>query len=620
MSSKYKQIVCIDAETFFSADYSLKLKKYNLSEYIRDPQFKLHCMAIKIDEGPTQVYFGDEIEDRLYEIDWSHAALLAHNSSFDGFILSQRYDIVPCYYLDTLSMARAVHSNSIKANLDSVATFYGVGNKLPEVLGKTKGVRELEPELAQQLGAYCAQDVELCYEIYQRMRPEFSGAEMDLISLTVRMFCDPVLLVDIPRAEAALKNELKERAELIKRTGETEKSLRSTDKFAAALSSLGVSPPVKTSPSNPKKLIFAFAKGDLEFQELKEHKDEVVRDLVFARLAAKSTIQETRAIRFIQAGAFLRKLPVLLHYFGAHTSRWTAGNKMNMQNLTRDSELRKSIIAPDGMQIVACDSAQIEARVLAWLADHAYLLTLFSSGQDVYKHQAAAIYRISFDQVTPAQRFVGKVCTLGLGYGMGVDKFQYTLAAGTMGPAIKIPTELCREIVGNYRVINLPIPRLWSIMNEQLGRMVSGIPTTIKGFEFNQDNILLPNGVRLHYPNLEGDWDQVEEKYTEFRYYTLEEAVKKRMKLESKGKKIYGGLLTENIVQALARIIVANQMLKIAERYRVVMFTHDEIICTVPDAEVEEAKEFVVAEMSKSPSWGLNIPLKAEVTAGKHYE
>ena len=112
---KYDQIVVVDAETYFTTEYSLKKKKYNISEYIRDSQFKLQCMAIKIGSDPTQVYFGDEIEDRLHTIDWSNTALLAHNCSFDGFILSHHFGIVPAYYLDTLSMARAVHSNSIRA-------------------------------------------------------------------------------------------------------------------------------------------------------------------------------------------------------------------------------------------------------------------------------------------------------------------------------------------------------------------------------------------------------------------------------------------------------------------------------------------------------------------------
>ena len=618
---KYQRIVTLDFETHFSAEYSLKLTKYNTSEYVRDPQFKIHCVAIKIDEDDAQIYYGDSIEDGIREIDWSTSALLAHNTAFDGLILSHHFGVVPAYYLDTLSMARAVHSNSIRAGLDAVASFYGVGNKLPDVLDKTKGVRDLPLDLLLPLGQYCAVDVELCYEIYKKMRPSFSQEEMDLIDLTVRMFCDPVLLVDIPRAELALKKELDDRATLIAKTGLTEKELRSANKFASHLIELGVQPPTKKSMRTGKQA-FAFAKGDLDFQDLLTNPDDKVRDLVAARIAAKSTIEETRAIRFIQAGSFGRPLPVGYKYFGAHTSRWSGSNGMNMQNLPRGGELRKAILAPPGMKIVACDSAQIEARVLAWLADHLELLELFRNGVDVYKHQAAAIYAIPIEEVTPQQRFVGKVCVLGLGYGMGAEKFQYTLAVGAMGPPVKLEDRECTKIVRAYRKKNSPIEALWTRMEDGLVRMAMPIVDTYKCITFHPDCVELPGGVLLRYPNFVGNQDKVTERYTSFTYCSLEDAVKRRMNkdIPIKEKKLYGGLLTENVVQALARIIVAEQMLEIAKKYRVVMMTHDEVVCVVNDSFVKDAEQDMLRIMSTPPAWCEDLPLNAEVTSGATYE
>jgi len=617
----YQRIVTVDFETFYSSDYSLKLTKYNTSEYIRDPQFKVHCVAIKIDEGPVTVYSGDAIDDALDRIDWDTSALLAHNTAFDGFILSHHFGIVPAYYLDTLSMARAVHSNSIPANLNAVASFYGVGNKVPDVLDRTKGLRDLPPEILSQLSEYCAVDTELCYKIFEVMRAEFSDAEMDLIDLTIRMFCDPVLLVDIPRAEAALKKELDDRATTIERAGVPLKDLRSTNKFASALLALDVCPPQKTSPRTQKEA-FAFAKGDLAFQELRTHPDERVRNLIEARIAAKSSIEETRAIRFIQAGSFGRPLPVGYKYFGAHTSRWSGSNGMNMQNLPRGGELRKAILAPPGMKIVACDSAQIEARVLAWLADHLELLELFRNGVDVYKHQAAAIYAIPIEEVTPQQRFVGKVCVLGLGYGMGAEKFQYTLAVGAMGPPVKLEDRECTKIVRAYRKKNSPIEALWTRMEDGLVRMAMPIVDTYKCITFHPDCVELPGGVLLRYPNFVGNQDKVTERYTSFTYCSLEDAVKRRMNkdIPIKEKKLYGGLLTENVVQALARIIVAEQMLEIAKKYRVVMMTHDEVVCVVNDSFVKDAEQDMLRIMSTPPAWCEDLPLNAEVTSGATYE
>jgi DNA polymerase len=615
---KYDQIVTCDFETYFDAEYSLTVKRYNTSEYIRDEKFKIHCVSVKVGAEPAQIFYGDSIEGAFDGIDWTRTALLAHNTAFDGFILSHHYGITPAYYLDTLSMARAVHANSIRADLDTVASFYGVGNKIPDVLGKTKGLVDLPLDLLLSLGRYCAADVGLCYDIFLRMRPQFSAAEMDLIDLTLRMFCEPVLLVDISRAEKALQTELDDRAALIRRTGLTEKELRSANKFAAALLGAGLQPPTKTS-KRTGKLAFAFAKADLDFQELLQHPEENIRDLVAARMAAKSTIEETRAIRFIRAGSFGRPLPVLLNYFRAHTGRWTGGNKMNMQNLTRDGELRKSVLAPPGFKIVWCDSAQIEARTLAWLSDHATLLELFRQGVDTYKYQASLIYNVNAEDITPQQRFVGKVCVLGLGYGMGADKFQYTLAIGLMGPPVRLPLKLCKEIVGKWRISNLPIPGFWSTMDNALVCMKEERAFRHKGIEFRKDSILLPDGVVLHYPNLKSDYSEIHERHSNFRYYSLIEAAKERMGGTAKANKLYGGLLTENVTQAAARSIVAHQMLEIAKRYKVVTMSHDEVVCVVPDAEVEDAKREMVRIMSVSPSWGQDIPLNAEAESGATY-
>jgi DNA polymerase len=253
------------------------------------------------------------------------------------------------------------------------------------------------------------------------------------------------------------------------------------------------------------------------------------------------------------------------------------------------------------------------------LAGHDKLLELFRSGEDVYKHQAAAIYNVPIDQVTSEMRFIGKIVTLALGFGMGHEKFEYTLAAGLMGPPVKLAPRLCRDIVAKYRIVNLPIPRLWSKMESALSYMATKMPTQYKCISFEKDVVHLPNGVDLHYPNLVGDYDEIQEKYGNFRYYNLEEAVKRRRGFEAKSKKIYGGLMTENLVQALARIIVANQMLEIAKKYRVVMFTHDEVVSVVPEQEVKEAEVFMKAVMSTPPEWCSDIPLNASVESGETY-
>jgi hypothetical protein len=619
-------IVTLDFETYFSTEYSLKKKNYNTSGYIRDPQFKVQCVGIKVGTAPVLWYRDVHVADALSAVDWKNVALLCHNCAFDGFILSDRYGIVPAYYLDTLSMARAIHSNSIRAGLDAVCTFYGVGNKLPDVLEKTKGVRELSDDLMVQLGQYCAVDTELCRLIFDKMQSQIPDREFDLIDLTLRMFNEPRLLVDTPRAQKALEDELRERDRLIADAGVDKTVLRSSEQFAQALTNADPTLVVPTKWSEKqKKMVYAFAKGDLDFMELAEDHNPRVRALVRGRLASKSTIGETRAIRFLEAGKNGAKLPVLLNYCGAHTTRWSAGNKMNMQNLRRGGELRKSILAPPGHMIVACDSSQIEARVLAWLADHFKMLAAFKAwddgtGPDVYKAMASMIYGKPVEEITKDERFLGKVVVLAAGYGMGADKYEYTLAAGSMGPAVIVPNDRCRQIINAFREKNAPYPTLWAKMEMMLVRMVVRSPTTFKVLEVTKNNsIRLPNGLYLNYPGLEANFDPNEEKYSDFRYYTLEEQMKKRRGEPAKGKKIYGGLLTENVVQALARVIVADQMLEIARELPVVTMTHDEVICVVPERDVAQAEQFMLTEMRRTPSWCPELPLNAEAESGERY-
>lgn len=620
------QIVTLDFETYFSTTYSLKLKKYNTSGYIRDPQFKAQCVGIKM--GTTDVVWvpHEHIHAALASVDWSRVALLCHNTAFDGYILHHVFGYTPRYYLDTLSMARAIHSNSIRAGLDAVCTFYGVGNKLPDTLQRTKGIRDLSPELMTALGQYCAVDTELCRAIFEKMRVGFPENEFDLIDLTTRMFCEPVLYVDVPRAERALQEELDEKSQTIAASGLSTKILGSGDAFAEALKEADPTLTIPTKWSaKQKKEVYAFAKGDLDFIALKEHPNKQIRALVAARLAAKSTIGETRAIRFIEIGKNGEKLPVLLNYCAAHTKRWGGGNKMNMQNLKRKGELRKCILAPPGYWVVACDSSQIEARVLAWLAGHTVMLQQFKDwddglGPDVYKVMASIIYNKPIEEITGDERFVGKVVVLAAGYGMGADKYEYTLAAGTMGKPMFVPNEQCRTIINTFRKVNSPYPMLWEQMNSLLVRMLLKSETEFKVLKTTKNNsILLPNGLYLDYPGLEASFDHINERYFDFRYYTLEEQEEKRRGEIVNGHKIYGGLLTENVVQALARIIVADQMLEIAKRYRVVTMTHDEVVCIVPENEVPEAEQFMLKIMRTTPAWCSDLPLNAECESGERY-
>lgn len=604
------KVVTVDFETYFDADYTLR--KMNTSSYIRDARFKPHMAGIKIGRRPVKVYSGKKLTDALKAIDWSTHALLCHNTAFDGFILSHHFDVVPYLYLDTLSMARGLHSNDIGAGLDEVAQFYRVGNKIADILASSKGVRDLDKELYAKMAEYCAEDVRLTFEIFQFMLAVFPANELRLIHHTIKMFCDPVLKVDTPRVEKELAREIKSKEDLLVRVSggitdleQARKVIASNESFADLLRAEGITPPTKISPTT-KKEVYAFAKTDLDFTALSEHPDERVRDLVDARLAVKSTIGETRAGRFLEAGKNGWSLPVLLNFYGAHTGRWSAGNKMNMQNLPRGGELRLSILAPKGHQLVVADSGQIEARVNAWISEQDDLLEAFAaqsddSPTDVYTKFASTIYGREITKKDKLERFIGKIGVLGLGFAMGAAKLQTTLALGTMGPAVFLELDMCQKIVNLYRRMNFKIVAFWKICDGIIQDMIAGRSGEYKCLRWEKERIWLPNGMSLKYPDIRAKMG--DNGYAEYCYT--------RKGVEAK---VYGGLLCENIVQALARIIISDQLLELADGrgYRVVTTTHDEVVCCVRTASANKCFKTMLKVMTTPPEWCADLVLSAE--------
>lgn len=409
-------IITLDFETYYSTEYSMSKPTYNTSAYVRDSQFHVHCCAVKLGKKKSKCYPGKELKVVFADIDWKNSALLAHNTAFDGFILAERYGIVPAFYYDTLSMTRALHGELSRASLDTIAKLYQLGAKHEGALESTKNKRELSFDELKRLMHYCNNDNELCWNVFLKQIVVFPEAELELIDLVVRMFCNSPLQVDLDMARKALAEEMIARRSEILKSGATEEELQSNAKFAQRLRELEVEPPEKISLKTGH-INYALAQTDPEFLELLEHEDARVVRLAKGRLAAKSQQAETRASRLIQAGE-TGCLPVGYNYSAAKTHRFGGTNKLNLQNLPRVNKkepkpsdgLRRSIVAPPGHVLVVVDSAQIEARTNAWLHDQTDLVNLFAAGEDVYSHMAADIYGVPRAKVTANQRFVGKVC------------------------------------------------------------------------------------------------------------------------------------------------------------------------------------------------------------------
>ena len=602
-------LVTLDFETYYDREFSLS--KLTTEAYVRDPRFEVIGVGLKVNGTATEWASGthEQIQDYLNSFDWSDAMLLCHNTMFDGAILDWKFGIRPKVYADTMCIARAIHGVETSASLRAVSEKYGIGEKGTEVVQALGKRREdfTDAELARY-GDYCVNDVDLTYKLFTIMAKDFPRKELKLIDLTLRMFIQPMLELDLGLLEQHLTETRDHKDELLESAGVVKEDLMSNPKFAELLKSFGVEPPMKESPATGKQT-FAFAKSDEDFKALADHENPQVQALVAARLGTKSTLEETRTQRFIDI-AKRGTLPVPVRYYAAHTGRWGGDDKINLQNLpsrgVNGKKLKRSIIAPTGYTLVDADSAQIEARVLAWLAEQDDLTHAFRAGEDVYVKMASRIYGVAESDVTKDQRFVGKTTILGAGYGMGAIKFQAQLK--NFGFDMDIAE--ARRVISIYREANWKINKLWRDAQQALvelhsSRKISLGYGSVLELVPEETAIRLPSGLLLRYDDLKFD---TTEKGVEFHYKTR------------RGRnRIYGGKVIENVCQAIARCIIGEQMLKIAKKHRVVLTVHDSVVACVPDEEVEEAQAYVEECMRWIPDWAEGLPINCESGTGKSY-
>jgi DNA polymerase len=604
-------LITIDFETFYEKS-TFSLSKLTTEEYVRSDRFEVIGVAVKVNDGETEWGSGThkQIKSWLETYPWADSMAVAHNMMFDGFILNEIFDIRPKAYADTLSMGRALHGVEVSSSLAALAERYKLGVKGDEVIAASgKNREDFSPEDLDRYGDYCVNDVELTYKLFHNMlKKGFPKTEMKLIDLTMRMFCQPKLDLNLNLLEQHLHEIKIKKVQLLSVAQVDKESLASNPKFAELLKSVGVEPPMKISPTTGKET-FALAKNDEEFKALSEHPDVRVQALVAARLGTKSTLEETRTERFI--GISKRGLmPVPLKYYAAHTGRWGGSDSVNLQNLPSRGDnagkLKKAIEAPEGYVIIDADSAQIEARVLAWLAEQNDLVEAFKNGEDVYKIMASAIYGKGTSEITKEERFVGKTTILGAGYGMGAPKFKAQLK--TFGT--EVTDEEARHIIQVYRQTYPNIVRLWRDAQSALEALTKDSTTSlgrdgVLTLAPEERSIRLPSGLLLRYDGLITVRD---EKGIQYQYKT-----------RYGWNKIYGGKVIENVCQAIARCIIGEQMIRIAKRYSVVLTVHDAVACIAKEEEAKEAQAYVEECMRWIPAWAEGLPVNCESGFGKNY-
>ena len=273
-------LITLDFETFYNKEYSLK--KLTTEEYVRDPRFEVLGVAIKVNNRITEWASGtqEQLKTFLQRHDWNNAMVLAHNTMFDGAILSWVFDIKPRAYTDTVCIARAVNGVEESVSLKALSEKYGVGKKGDEIQNTLdKHRQDFTDEELERLGDYAVNDVDLTYDLFTIMAKGFPKKELKLIDLSLRMFVEPVLDLDLDLLEDHLSNTRQRKEELLMDARASKEDLMSNDKFAKLRAAYNVSPPKKLSPTTGKET-WAFAKSDEGFKLLFTHQDERVSHLL----------------------------------------------------------------------------------------------------------------------------------------------------------------------------------------------------------------------------------------------------------------------------------------------------------------------------------------------------
>lgn len=607
------KIVTIDFETYYDPSYSLK--NTTTAEYINDPRFQIIGVAVSVNGGEPRWHSADSLLDvaaflSSYEIEKKGTLTVAHNAMFDGAILEWKLGIKPWRYFCTMMGSRpSVVPHTGSMSLANVAEYLGFGEKGSEVYNVAGKRRDdfTQPELLRY-AAYCIQDVALTNKVFFHLYSSFPEDERKLLDLTIKKYTRPKLRLDKEVISRAHKAVVVDKMVALKKTGlEDETSLMSNPKFADLLVTYGVEPPTKISPTTGRET-YAFAKSDPQFTNLLHHENPTVRDLINARLKFKSTIEETRLQRFAKVAASTKEafLAAPLLYYGAHPGRFSGLDKLNLQNLGRKSALRRAIIAPPGYKVVAGDLSQIEARITACLAGQTDLVEMFryydnspSDDRDVYCEFGDKVYARTITTSDETERFVAKTGVLSLGYQSGATKFYDSMQSfGVEG----FTQSDAQSVVNTYRSSYTEIVRLWGRMEQAKQCMLMGQGYEIGPIQVLLGKILLPNDMFLTYPELTN---------ANGRY---------RYKFGREWRDIYGGKLTENVVQALARIVMTTAELRL-ERAGVTaaLSVHDELVFVIREDQVSRFVPALRMALTATVPWMPDLPVNCEIGVGDNY-
>lgn len=628
--------ITLDFETYYKTKnpgkYTLATMTYE--EYIRDGRFKVHGVGIKIDTKPEYYFYGSDAQIKahlatIFTPNNPHT-MLCHNTLFDAAILCWHYNLRAQTYYCTQSMSQALWAQS-SASLDQLAKRLFPDDRTlrkGKELESFDGVYELTDAQQQVMGGYCKQDVHLTFAAFAKMYSYFPNKELQIIDTTIKMFAHRFFVLETSGVLEYQKKLQERRAELIKRSGLKEEVLSSNKQFAEYLFNVhNIVVPMKASPTpkNPDNQTEALAKDDPEFIELQRNYPHL-KHIWDARIVTKSNTELTRCAQLLSNAQVSSinvegRIAVPLKYCGAHTKRWSGTNNVNFQNFKRKSPLRLALYAPTGFRVSVRDLSNIEGRMNAWFNDQEDKLELFRKKADIYNILGSSIYGKEINRKLKMKDAAGnyldkngniceekdayepfeiegrvaKIAELGLGYGMGESNFANQLYIN----GVEANPGFARKVVETWRKKNYKIVAGWKKATQVIFDMARKdlVPYNWKCIRVEQERLVLPSGLCLTYPGLHYDESEKNFVYWNGKFW----------------KKLYGGLLMENIIQAISRIVMTDMMVNINSRLReqgiseddarCILTVHDELVMGHREELTDLVMKIMEEEMRRTPTW-----------------
>jgi len=462
------EVLLIDFETYYDVDYILS--KMSTVEYVTDPRFEFTGLGFEVLNhpraagpvfipGPQGVEWAIKRLQKLFGRSLHNCTVVAKNCKFDLLILAEKFGIYPAYIIDVEDLSR-FYDSRMSHKLKDLATYF----KLSKPKGDTKQFKglhygEMSEEIKANLAEYGRTDIELETALLKILLPLVSNPdfELTLAMHTLNMYLRPVFNLDYALAGDLIKSmqqELDKTLELVKHTKEEiSGTLSFTEIISDVLSQMFPPEKMPVKVGKPGKnmvallgtkgVIPALAKTDEGFKQLLNHKDESIRNLMKAKVAIKSWPNWMKRVNSMvaQCKASGDKLRVPLKYYGGHTGRWSGTEKINVQNLGGRGRgaathplivaVRNLLIAPSGHKLTIVDSAQIEARLLAWLAGQDDLTKGFADGEDIYSVFATTLFGEKVWKPTDKEKKTAEGSLANIRRGFGKDAILGCVAYGT---------------------------------------------------------------------------------------------------------------------------------------------------------------------------------------------